>query len=217
MRRWTVLLVLISGCGSGPPSTTIEIPRHLREVTRVVPAVPDRHPYGDVTKTKAGQWVRYREGGRVFTIAAVGREGDDAWIEVIEEGEIRQASARLVAPDGQVKKAFYAELAADGLSKTVAQSLEQAPPRPSKGLQGTRETGEEKLRIGDRDLVARRIRVRSEDLEGRLSEEVTLWHPDVPPLYAGTADGGLVGRRPGVQLEAFGADAKPLVALPPGR
>lgn len=218
-RRIAVVMLLAAGC-SGPASTTIAIPEHLREITRVVPSVPDRHPYGDAAKAKAGHWVRYREGTRTFTLAALAREGEDAWIEVIEEGEVRQASARLVAPDGSVKRAFYAEVSSDGPSKTVAQALEQAPPRRSKPPEGTRETGEEKVKVGDRELAARRVRVRSEDLDGRLVEEVTLWHPDVPALYAGSADGGLVRRASGaslLQLEAFGADARPVVAIPPAR
>ncbi len=220
MRRIAVGMLLAAGCGSGPSSTTIAIPEHLREITRVVPGVPDRYPYGDVAEAKVGQWVRYREGERTFTLAAVAREGEDTWIEMVEEGEVRQASARLVASGGSVKKAFYGEISADGPSKTVAQALEQAPPRRAKAPEGTRETGEEKVKVGDRELAARRVRVRSEDLEGRLTEEVTLWHPDVPTLYAGTADGGLVRRASGAALlllEAFGSDARPVVAIPPAR
>ncbi len=220
MRLRGVLMLVVAGCGGGPASTSIPIPEHLREIVRVVPAVPDRHPYGDAAAAKAGQWVRYREGSRTFTLAAGGREGDAAWIEVIEEGELRQASARLVAPDGSVKKAYYCEISAAGPSKTVAQTLEQVPPRRARPSDGTRETGEEKLKVGDRELTAKRVRVRSEDLEGRLSEELTHWHPDVPALYAGGTDGGLVRRASGaslLQLEAFGTDARPVVAIPPAR
>ena len=217
MRIRAVFILVVAGCGSGPASTSIAIPEHLREIVRVVPSVADRHPYGDVATAKAGQWVRYREGGRTFTLAAVGREGDAAWIEVIEEGELRQASARLVTPDGTVKKAYYCEISVDGPSKTVMQSLEQAPPRRARPPEGARETGEENVKVGDRELAAKRVRIRSEDLEGRLSEEVTLWHSDVPSLYRGTADGGLVRRASGaslLQLEAFGADARPVVTYP---
>lgn len=220
MRVRAVLLLVAAGCSSGPASTSIPIPEHLREIVRVVPSVPDRHPYGEASAAKAGQWVRYREGSRIFTLAAVGHEGDDTWIEVIEEGELRQASARLVARDGSVKKAFYCEISADGPSRTVAQTLEQALPRRARSSEGTRETGEEKIKVGDRELATKRVRIRSEDLEGRLSEEVTLWHPDVPSLYAGSAEGGLVRRASGaslLQLEAFGTEARALVAIPPAR
>jgi hypothetical protein len=210
-------LALLAGCSGGATSREEEVPENLRKVTRVVPTVPDRWPYGDVTKAKVGQWVRYRDGGATFTLAAVGREGDDLWVEKIDEGEARQASARRVGPDGVVKKAFYRDFTKDGASEVVPQTLEQEGVPRVGPPEGTRATGEEKVQVGGRELVCRLVRTRSEDLEGRLREVTTLWHPDVPPLYAGTADGGLVRRRSGssvVELEGFGTDAKPLVPIP---
>src|SRR5207248_430971 len=138
-----------------------------RHVTKAVHPVPDRHPYGDVSKVKVGQWTRYAEGERIFTLAAVAKEGDDLWIEVIEEGETREASARLVAPDGTVKKAFFREIGKDGPSEVVPQSLEQSPARPANSPEGVRDTAEEKIKVGERELTAKRIRIRSEDLDGR--------------------------------------------------
>jgi hypothetical protein len=201
-----------AGCSSGPPSTTV--PFADVHASRVVPPVPDRHPYGDVTQAKVGQWVRYKEVERVFTIAAVAKEGDDVWIEVIDEGDDRHVSARLVAPDGSVKKALFSEVAKDGVSKPALQPLEQAPPSP-RAPDGLRETGEEKVKVGDRELAAKVVHLRFETLQGRLAEEVTLWHPEVPPLYAGSPDGGLISRRTAsseILLLAFGSDAKPLIA-----
>ena len=206
--------ILIAGCSGGPASTTV--PFLDARATKVVPPIPDRHPYGDVTRVQVGQWARYREGDRVFTIAAVAKEGEDVWIEVVEEGDERQVSASRVSPDGTVTRAFYREIGKDGPSKVVPQPLEQAPPRP-RVPEGFRETGEEKVKVGDRELTAKLVRIRFETLEGRLIEEVTLWHPDVPPVYAGSPDGGLVLRRTGsseIQLQAFGTDAKPLIAIP---
>jgi hypothetical protein len=209
-------LFALAGCGSGPASVMKEVPPELRHVTKVVPPVPDRHPYGDVSKVTVGQWTRYAEGDRTFMLAAVAKEGDDLWIEVIEEGETREASARLVAPGGAVKKAFFLEIAKEGPSEGVPQSLEQSPARPARAPEGSRDTAEEKVKVGDRELAAKRVRVRSEDLDGRIVEEVTWWHPDVPPLYAGTADGGLVRRKSkgaSIELVGYGTDAKPLVVI----
>ena len=93
-----------------------------------------------------------------------------------------------------MKKAFYSEIGKDGPLNVVPQPLEQAPPRP-RAPEGLRETGEEKVKVGDRELTAKRVRLRYETLQGQLIEEVTLWHPDVPPLYASSPDGGLVLRR----------------------
>ncbi len=59
--------------------------------------------------------------------------------------------------------------------------------------------------------------MRLEDLEGRLIQELTLWHPDVPPIYAGSDGGGLVRRKTGsatLELTGFGTDAKPLLDRP---
>jgi hypothetical protein len=66
-------------------------------------------------------------------------------------------------------------------------------------------------------MTAHRVSVRYEDLEGRLIREVTLWHKDVPPIYAGTDAGGLVRRATAtstVELTGFGGDAKPLLEVP---
>jgi hypothetical protein len=189
------------------------VPEHLRQPVLVVPPAPDRHPYGDVTRLQVGQWARYREGARTLTLAAVGRDGEDVRIEVVEEGDPRQVSARRVRPDGSVRAAFYGEIHRDGArSAVLPQALEQSsrPEPPASG----EATAEERVTVGGRPLAAKVVRVRSEDVEGRVTEEVTLWHPEVPPLYAGGVHGGLVarrGRRGEVVLLDFGADARPLL------
>lgn len=206
-----------AGCSGGDVSATVPIPEHLRRVTRLVPPVSDRHPYGDVAKVKVGQWARYREGERVFTIAAVGKAGEETWVEVIEEGETREASARLVAPGGAVKRAFFREITKDGPTEVVPQALEQAARAAAAPEHGLREGGREKVTIGGRDLEAAVVRVRTEDDEGRIAEEVLLWHPDVPPVHSGCELGGLVRRKTArtlLELVAFGTDAKPAVDLP---
>src|SRR6185436_16691921 len=95
-----LLLPALAGCifGSGEASRVERVPEELRRPRLVAPRVFDRHAYGDVTKVRAGQWANYEEGGRRITLAAVAAAGDAMWIEVIEEGEPRQVSARLVGP-----------------------------------------------------------------------------------------------------------------------
>jgi hypothetical protein len=220
MKRWAWVLMLpaLSGCflfPSGEDSRVEDVPDPLRGGKLVVPPVADHHPYGDVTKLQVGQWATYREGERTLTLAAVGREGEDVWIEVVEEGDPRRVSARLVGPDAGVKKALYGEISKEGGLAVEPQPLEQwiAPAAPN-AIESGRETGEEAVTIGDRTLTARSLRVRREDLEGRVTEERTLWHSDVPPLYAGSPDGGLIRKVTpafSVELTAFGSGAKPLL------
>jgi hypothetical protein len=220
-RHFPLLLLALAGCifGSGKSSKVTKVPEELKRPRLVSPKLPDRHLYGDITRLRQGQWATYREGGRTLTLAVVGQAGDRVWIEVIEEGEPRQISARLVSPDGVITKAYYGEIAKDGEKSTVEpQTLEQdgssAPPRL--GETG-RESGEETVTVAGRELNCKRVQVRSEDLEGRLTQEVTLWHKDVPPIYAGSDAGGLVRRQAGgakVELTAFGEDARPLLDIP---
>jgi hypothetical protein len=216
-----VLLSALAGCifGSGASSKATKVPEELKRPRLVAPKLPDRHLYGDIAKVRPGQWASYREGDRTLTLSAVGVAGDRVWIEVIEEGEPKQISARLVSPDGVVHKAFYGEVTKDGRKSTVEpQALEQngfsAPPK--RGETG-RETGEETVTVAGREFKCKRVQVRYEDLEGRLTQEVTLWHKDVPAVYAGTDAGGLVRRQLGsvkVELIGFGDDARPQLEIP---
>jgi hypothetical protein len=223
MKRWIpgVLLLGLAGCifGSGESSRVEKVPEDLQRPRVVVPRAPDRHLYAGIAGVRPGAWATYREAGRALTLAAVAAEGDALWIEIIDEGEPRQVSARLVGPDGVIRKAYYGEVWKNGLRSAVEpQPLEQTDvPAPSRLSETGRETGEEAVTIAGRELRARRVSVKYEDLEGRLTQEVSLWHPEVPRLYAGSPDGGLVRRTAGaskVELAAFGADAKPLLDLP---
>lgn len=215
-------LPLATGClSSGGDASRVEkVPENLRKPRVVAPKVPDRHSFGDITKLRPGQWATYREGERTFTLAAVAAAGDSVWIELIEEGDPRLVSARLVSPDGVVRKAFYGEISKDGTRTTVEpQSLEQDGASSAGSLkEASREIDEEKVSLaGRRELTAVRVSVRFEDLEGRLIREVTLWHKDVPPVYAGTDAGGLIRKTTAtstVDLVDFGSDAKPLLDLP---
>jgi len=221
MREFAAGLALISvlaGCGGGELSRVVDVPVELRQVTRVIPAVPDRHPYGDVSKLKIGQWARYADGARTFTLAVVAKEGDDSWIEVIEEGETREASARLVTPEGAVKKALFREITKEGASDVVAQPLEQAARRPlHPAVEGSREGETVTVRLGGKELACRQMLVWwTTDSDGRRQTESLLWHPEVPPVYEGSELGGLVLRKSAartVELLAFGTDARPLVVL----
>jgi hypothetical protein len=223
VRRVPFLLILtaLSGCifGSGKSSEVTKVPEEMKRSRIVAPKLPDRHLYGDVTRLRTGQWASYREGSRTITLAAVGVAGDRVWIEVIDEGEPRQVSARLVSPDGVIHKAYYGEISRDGQRSALElQTLEQDSAAPPTRLgEAGRETGEETLGVGGHELRAQRVRVRFEDLEGRLTEETTWWSKDVPPIYAGTDAGGLVRRRTGtstVELTGFGNDARPLLEIP---
>ncbi|HEV3027917.1 MAG TPA: hypothetical protein VG457_10115 [Planctomycetota bacterium] len=223
MRRLSPLFTLpfLAGCvfGGGDYSRVEKVPDDIQHPRLVVPKAPDRNAYGDITGLRTGAWATYHEGGRTLTLAAVATDGDARWIEVIDEGEPRQVSARLIGPDGVVRRAYYGEISKDGRKSPVElQPLEQAdgapPPRLSEGV---RETGEESVVVAGKELRARRVALRLEDLEGRLTQEVTLWHKDVPSIYAGSEDGGLVRRKTGavlVELVDFGYGARPLLVLP---
>jgi hypothetical protein len=223
---WRIPLALIflaqaacvAGCG-GDASRVEKVPDELRRPRLVAPKVSDRHLFGDVTKLRPGQWASYREGERAFTLAAVGVEGDLVWIEVIEEGDPRQVSARLVGPDGVVHKAYYGEISKGGGKSSVEpQALGQnGTSSAAKPGEVGRETGEETVTIAGRELRVQRITARFEDLEGRLTREVTMWHKDVPPIYAGSEAGGLVRRQTAswtVELTGYGTDARPLIEPP---
>lgn len=216
-----LILPCLAGCifGGGSNSRVEKVPDTLQHPRLVVPRTPDRHAYGDIAKLRPGAWARYRESGRLLTLAAVATDGDALWIEVIDDGEPRQVSARLVGPDGVVRKAYYVEISKDGRKSSVEiQPLEQAvASAPSRLSESGRETGEESVVVAGKELRARRVALRFEDLEGRLTQEVSLWHKDVPPIYLGSEDGGLVRRTSGstlIELIDFGSDARPLLELP---
>lgn len=223
MRRLLTLWTLsaLAGClSSGGEASRVEkVPDELQRPRVVAPKVADRHGFGDITKLRPGQWATYREGERSFTLAAVAAAGDSMWIELIEEGDPRLVSARLVSPDGVVRRAFYGEISKDGTKSAVEpQILEQDGVSAGGALrESNREVDQEKVTVAGRELLAHRVSVRFEDLEGRLVREVTLWHKDVPPIYAGGDAGGLVRRTTAtstVDLAGFGTDARPLLDLP---
>jgi len=201
---------LAAGCG-GAASLLEDVPPELRTTRSVVPAVADRWPYADPGDVEAGRWAKYREGDRTFTLAVAARGPEGTWMEVVED---LGASARLVAADGTVLKAWFQE--SDGPARE--QPLDQrAEPAAPKRTEASRETAEEKVKVGARELTVRVVRLRLEDLEGRLTRETWAWHPDVPPLYAGGELGGLVRRetaRGKVELLDFGSGAKPAVQRP---
>lgn len=206
------LSLLLASCG-GISSRVERVPPELREPAAVVPPLPDRWPHAVLPGLKDGDWARYREGAGVVRLAVAGREGDELWIESIVEGEPAQASAALVAPDGAVRMAFYCEVSREGKTAVSRQPVVQSSAAPPPRLtELSREAGEERVTVGGRELRCRSLRVRLEDLDGRLREETTLWHPDVPRLR-GSEAGGLV-RAAGVELLDFGRDAKPAVERP---
>jgi hypothetical protein len=197
MRR-SLLILALAGCG-GASSVVEDVPPELGRAELAVPEAPDRWT-GPLEGLRAGMWARYAEGGVETTYRVAGTEDDAVWIELVTEGAAKATSARLVGPDGGVRKAWYTEAGRE----RVPQPLVQAPPAAApRGAETQRETGEEKVRVGEVELAAVRLRVVREDLEGRRTEEVSLWHPSVPPIRGGSPHGGLV-RRPGLELKAFG-------------
>ena len=201
---------LTASCG-GASSVIEEVPPDLRRTTSVVPPLADRWPYADPSGVEPGRWAKYRDGDRTFTLAVAGRAPEGTWMEVVEEGVV---SACLVADDGAVLKAWFQEPGGPPREQPLDQ---RAAPATPKRTETSREVGEEKVRVGARELTARVVRLRLEDLEGRLVKETWVWHPDVPPLHAGSELGGLVRRetsRGKVELLDFGAGAAPAIKRP---
>src|SRR5262245_23771714 len=155
MKR-ALCMLLLAGCG-GASSVLEEVPEDLRKTTTAVPPVSDRHPWADPSGVEVGRWARYRERERPFTLAVVGRDAQGTWVEVVEEGG---ASARLVAPDGAVLKAWFQEPGAPAREQALEQRAEPAAPKLT---ESSRESDEEKLKVGGRELSAARIRLRLED------------------------------------------------------
>lgn len=217
---WLLAAPALAGCfllPSGERSQVGDVPGELCHFRFVPSAVPDRHLYGAVGAVKVGQWATYRENGRTVTVAAVARVPEGTWIEVIEEGEVRQASALLVAPDGAVRKAFYQEIGREGKSGVEPQALEQWTARASSGTAPSMESSEEAHRVLGKDLKVRAVKVSWESLDGRLLTEASLWHRDVPAVYASLEGAGLIRKQSAeqaVELVGYGADAKPLVEIP---
>src|SRR5262245_26434178 len=105
MKKFLAIALAVAapwGCGRGDKTKVERVPEEMLRPRVAAPKVTDRHPFGDVTKVRPGQWATYKDGERTFTIAAVAAAGDSVWIEVIEEGDPRLVSARLVGPDGVV-------------------------------------------------------------------------------------------------------------------
>ncbi len=225
MRLLFGLLLLVgapalSGCflfSTGKGSSVRSVPDELRRPRLVVPLVSDVHSYGDPTTVKVGQWVKVREGDRVVTVSVVEKDGESVWFEVIDEGDPRQASARLVSAAGEVTRAFYCEISKEQHSTVEPQELSQgAAPPVSDRTKVSEKRDKATVTVAGKKLEAKRIKITYEDLEGRLTTDVSLWHPDVPPVYAGSDAGGLVRRQAGdedVELLDFGSDAKRVVPV----
>jgi hypothetical protein len=211
-------LAALAACAGGESSRVEDVDPALKQRELVVPPVPDRFPYGDLRRTQVGDWVRVSEGPRTLTLQAVRKEARGLWVEVIDEGDPRQVSAQLVAEEGTVLAAFYGELSGSERSPVRPQALEQTSGGSGPRLTETeRQIDQESVTVGEHLLQCRRVRVCLEDLEGHRILETTLWHPDVPPLYASSDAGGLVRKRSpkrSVDLLAYGRDAQPLLSLP---
>lgn len=183
-----------------------------------IPAVYDRHIYGDVRHFKVGQWASYRltQDGTptLVTLAVVDRQKEDLWIEVITDRPRPCVSLRRVSPEGTIRGAYYREYP----SEPVVQPVLQSPGgvissvQPSEVTVSTRTVtvAETELEIEVEERVF-------EDESGARIVESDAWSQEVPPLYAASERGGLVRRRTHhltVELLRFGSDAKPSFTLP---
>ncbi len=211
MRRAFLLPLVLGGCfwGGGEASRVEDLAANPGRPAAALAAVPDRHPYGDPAGYRTGQWATYREGNRTITLAVTGEEAGAVWVEVIEEGEPRLVSARLTARSGEVLRAFGGEAGGAG----SPQRLIQAAAPAARG-EGTESVKDGTVTVDGRSLGCRTATRRTEDLEGRVREEVSVWSPAVPPLYAGSPHGGLVRRGAALELLKFGADARPSLQTP---
>ncbi len=192
-------LGLLGGCfliGGGRVSTVDEVPEEMKRTRLHVPDVEDAHPYGR-EGLKPGQWAKFavhREAGDlVLRIGVVKADGDKLWIEVVEETDLRAASARLIGPDGIVSKALYREVGPAGASDILPQKVAQrADTIPAGAGEETVETREILLLGAKRQATVVKIVFRDEAL-GRSETEETVWC-DVPGLYATSKHGGLAKR-----------------------
>lgn len=211
MKFAMLLPLVLGGCfwGGGQASRVEDLSANPGRLASALASVPDRHPYGDPAGYRAGQWATYREGNRTITIAVTGEEAGALWVELIEEGEPRLVSARLTAKSGEVLRAFGGE--AGGAA--APQRLIQAAPPAARGEE-TESMKDGTVTVDGHPLACRTLTRRTEDLEGRVREEVSVWSPAVPPLYAGGPHGGLVRRGAGLELLKFGADARPSLQIP---
>ncbi len=203
---WSVKLValagavaLLGGCfiiGSGRGSTVDAVPDEMKRTRLHVPDIDDAYPYGH-TGLKPGQWakfaVRREAGDLVMRIGVVKADGDKLWIEVVEETDVRAASARLVGPDGIVSKALYREVGPAGASDILPQKIAQRAETDPAGVgEETVEAREIEFLGAKRKAAIVKVVHRDEAL-GRSETEETVWC-DVPGLYASSKHGGL-GKR----------------------
>lgn len=217
---------MLSGCflfSKGPSSRTGDTPDELKKTRPVVPAAWDFFPYGDPADARPGDWARYRiaeKGGtQEITIGVGGKSGDRFWIEVVEEADVRKASARLVAPDGAVSKAFYREVPRNGTAGPVhPQELKPyAEPTGPVLTERSRTSEPRDVKVGERTIPALAVRVAYEDLSGRRTEEERIWSAEVPKLFEGGEAGGLVRKKTPqqeIELLDFGTGYRPVVDIP---
>jgi hypothetical protein len=215
-----VLGILLSGCASGcggHASRIEKVPEEMLRPKVAAPKVSDRHSFGDITKVRPGQWATYKDGERTFTVAAVAAAGDSLWIELIEESDPRLVSARLVSPDGVVRKACYGEISKSGVKSTVEpQTSSRTPPRGA----ARRSRAGRRMRRRSRSRARAQVPAGVGPVRGpgRAADAGS------DPVEQGRAAGlrgqrgqGLVRRTTAtstVTLVGFGADAKPLLEPP---
>lgn len=185
-----------------------------------VTPVPEFHTSDRLEGIPVGSWVRYRitrDGqAAVLTLGAVSAEPDALWVEVVEDGDPRRHSLRRITFDGRVTRARCREVAADGRQSETAEQPVTQGGVPLATPEGEVTESPTRAELQGRVLEAteRRLVFRDEALgtEQRVTE---IWARDVPPIYEGREEGGLVrrtGAAASVELVEFGAGYRPLLA-----
>jgi hypothetical protein len=197
-RWWLSIGLAAAGCAGPAPER--HGPVAPAPASAWAPPVWDRHLWGEAP---AGARAVYRING-TRTLELVSR--GDGWIEVADSAAGPGVSLRWVR-DGRVLEAYTR--AAPG-SPPVAQPILQAPA----GLcaAGFEPPSGTRLRVERTQGPPTRVVETWEDALGYPFTIETVWSRDVPPLYAGGPDGGLLLRRtPTARVEWVGPGTEPAV------
>jgi hypothetical protein len=185
---------------------------------RAAPPVRDRFAFGNVFAVPPGSWVRYSEGGKPLGLRLLERTDELATVE-IERGE--EILLQKIAPGGVVVRS-WAWIDGKAVEQRVLRSPE--PSAPVEWDPPDIRTGSRTL--GRRSIATTRVERSRADAEGTLIREVYEFSRDLPSLFTSTGDAALDAAghgavvsisapgRPDIELQDWGADARPSVDWP---